>query len=458
MADLSIKRSALSRLMAWRKPQAEQPATEQPQATEVAPPMFAVIEGVRYVLGLEWRLIPPTRSLQRTLSLARKENKKQYVLTDMEDIIGFCGTLPTKWRNAYSAALHLAGRLSQGGLELYAFELPNGQCMVVALNESRPIPGFDFVGEPALARGLVDEFLAIQQGQPLRLVGNAGWLEGEESVTLEDIFANPARSARLKRLWAANAVKWAAGGAVVLVSAVAAGNYWVDTEREEMMAATRNPVIDPNSEYQKSLAQAWAEVPAPGPGLLRQWQNLMSNLPLMHEGWRLQKVECDAKYCKAQWARMYGTYADFFKQLPPNSEYAQEVQEGDNALQAMVVSHHPVLPEDIQTPWRNAKLPRMDHALRELSSDLQNFSLLGQVRVELSKPTLFGGTQDPQSLEQAVMTGQWSVQHDASTLGYLTVPNHGVAKRLVLQVSPTKDQSAMTYAFEGQYYVQAIKK
>jgi hypothetical protein len=32
-----------------------------------------------------------------------------------------------------------------------------------------------------------------------------------------------------------------------------------------------------------------------------------------------------------------------------------------------------------------------------------------------------------------------------------------VPKRLVLQVSPTKEKSAMTYLFEGQYYVQAVK-
>jgi hypothetical protein len=229
--------------------------------------------------------------------LARKENKMQYVLTDMQDIIGFCGHLPRKWRNAYSAALHLAGRLSQGGLELYAFELTHDQCMVVALNESRPIPGFDFVGEAALGRGLVEEFLAIEQGQPIRFVGNAGWLEGEENVALEDIFANPASAARLKRLWAANSVKWAAGGAALLLSLVAGGHYWVEMEREEMMLAAQNPAIDPNAEYQQSLAQAWTEVASPGPGLLVQWQALMADLPLVHQGWGLKKVECSSRKC-----------------------------------------------------------------------------------------------------------------------------------------------------------------
>ena len=217
MADASLKSNALPRWQFWRKPKAEPEV--QPSASEAPPPMLTVIEGVRYVLGLEWRLIPPTRSLQRTLSLARKEDKKQYVLTEMQDIIGFCGPLPQKWGKTYSAALHLAARMSQGGLELYAFELTNGQCMVVALNESKPIPGFDFVGDPAVGRGLVDEFMAIEQGQPIRFVGNAGWLEGEETVYLEDIFANPARSACLKRLMAANAVKWMAGGTVARAKA-----------------------------------------------------------------------------------------------------------------------------------------------------------------------------------------------------------------------------------------------
>ncbi len=456
MADASLKSNALPRWQFWRKPKAEPEV--QPSASEAPPPMLTVIEGVRYVLGLEWRLIPPTRSLQRTLSLARKEDKKQYVLTEMQDIIGFCGPLPQKWGKTYSAALHLAGRMSQGGLELYAFELTNGQSMVVALNESKPIPGFDFVGEPAVGRGLVDEFMAIEQGQPIRFVGNAGWLEGEETVYLEDIFANPARSACLKRLMAANAVKWMAGGTVALASSVGGGQYWMELEREEQLAASRIVVMDPNDQYRQTLSKAWRDVPPPGVGLLRQWQNLMADLPLVHEGWQLQKVECDAKACTAQWTRMYGSYEDFFKQLPPHTDQAKEVQEGDDALQARVVTTHAVVPEEAKTPWPQTPLPAMEPALRELASELQNFSLLGKVKVAMAKPALFGGNQDPQSLKQAVMTGQWSVQHDASTLGYLTVPPHGVAKRLVLQVSPTKEQAAMTYLFEGQYYVQAAKK
>lgn len=312
--------------------------------------------------------------------------------------------------------------MSQGGLELYAFELTNGQCMVVALNESKPIPGFDFVGDPAVGRGLVDEFMAIEQGQPIRFVGNAGWLEGEESVFLEDIFANPARSARLKRLMAANAVKWMAGGSVALASSVGGGHYWMELEREEQLAASRVVVMDPNDQYQQSLNKAWRDVPTPGVGLLRQWQNLMADLPMVHEGWQLQKVECDAKACNAQWSRMYGSYEDFFKQLPPHTDQAKEVQEGEDALQARVVTTHAVVPEEAKTPWPQTPLPAMEPALRELASELQNFSLLGKVKVAMAKPALFGGNQDPQSLRQAVMTGQWSVQHDASTLGYLTVP------------------------------------
>ncbi|NDC61819.1 MAG: hypothetical protein EBZ60_07395, partial [Betaproteobacteria bacterium] len=413
MAKSSILQNLRSRLQSWR--QAHAKARPAPAADDDSvQPVLSVIEGRRYVNGLEWRLIPPTRSLPRTLSLARKENKKKYVLTDMEDIIGVCGALPNRWSHVYSAALHLATRMSQGGLELYAFELTNRQSMVVALNETRPIPGFDFVGEAEQARGLMDEFMAIQQGQPMRLVGNAGWLEGEESVALEDIFNAPERSARLKFLWGDHSVKWATGIALVLVAGVAGGQYWVEMEREEMLAAASVSASDPNADYQKSLAQAWAEVPAPGPGLLQQWQSLLDQLPVAHRGWRLETVSCEATACQAKWSRIHGTYADFFQQLPPNTASAQEVLEGEDALLATVVSTHPVKPQQPLTPWRQAVLPRMDQALREHASQLQNLSLLGQVKVTMGKPSLFGGVQDPRTLKQAVMSGQWSVQHDAS--------------------------------------------
>jgi len=75
------------------------------------------------------------------------------------------------------------------------------------------------------------------------------------------------------------------GVAGLLALAVAGGNYWVEMEREEMVAVAQKTLMDPNVQYQKTLAQAWAEVPAPGPHLLRQWQSLMADLPMVHAGW-----------------------------------------------------------------------------------------------------------------------------------------------------------------------------
>ena len=419
-------------------------------------PLITVIEGVRYVLGLEWRLIPPTRALQRTLSLARKELKSKYVLTDMEDIIGLSGPVPGKWGSTYSAAIHLASRMAQGGLELYVFEVPKQQYMVIALNESRPVPGFDFLGTASDARALIDEFLAIQQGQSLRFVGNTGWLEGEENVAVEDIFVSPSRGARLKHLPARHVFKWLLGLAALVGLSVAGSQYWLESEREELMVS--NPEVPPSPvmEYQLALRKALAELPPAGPVLLQQWQALIRSLPLMHAGWRLQDVACDVTTCTAQWVRVYGTYDDFFKQLPGQASDGQEVQTGDDALHALVLTHHPVPKHTASAPMQAAKLPPMNQALRSLSSHLQDFSLLGQVHVEISKPTLFAGTQDPAKLPEAVMTGVWKIKHDAATLSHLQVPDYGVPQKLSLQIAGSSDKPAMSYEFSGQYYVQAI--
>ena len=192
--------------------------------------------------------------------------------------------------------------------------------------------------------------------------------------------------------------------------------------------------------------------------MLQAWRQVIRELPMVHAGWRLEQVTCDVKECVATWVRLYGTYDDFFKQLPSQSSHAKEVQTGDDALQAKVVSYHPIPEISAEKHFAAAQLPRMDRALREMASQLQDFSLLGKVKVEINKPTLFGGTQNPGSLTDAIMSGRWKVQDDAGTLDYLMVPQYGIPEQLKLQVAGTAGQASMSYEFVGQYYVQAPPK
>jgi hypothetical protein len=113
-----------------------------------------------------------------------------YVLSEMEDLMGVTPVMPQDRGPKYSAAMHLVNKMSQGGMELYAFALPKGAYAVVAINESRPIPGFDFVGPFAPAKALIEEFQAIQVGHPVRGVGNAGLIEGEKPSNPRTSLAN----------------------------------------------------------------------------------------------------------------------------------------------------------------------------------------------------------------------------------------------------------------------------
>jgi hypothetical protein len=149
------------------------------------------IEGVNFVFGMDWRMVPPTRRMARALSLARQEGMRWYALSEMEDIVGYMGGALTSRGPHYSAPLQLASRFSQGGLELFVFELTQQRYAVIALQDSRPLPGYDALLDLPMAHAMVDEFLAIQRGQPMRLVGNTNWLEGQEAVEPEDLFVIP---------------------------------------------------------------------------------------------------------------------------------------------------------------------------------------------------------------------------------------------------------------------------
>ena len=59
MADVSIHSGVRSPLSVWR--QWRRKAAQPRNVQTTAPDQLIVIEGVRYVVGLEWRLLPPTR-------------------------------------------------------------------------------------------------------------------------------------------------------------------------------------------------------------------------------------------------------------------------------------------------------------------------------------------------------------------------------------------------------------
>jgi len=185
------------------------------------------------------------------------------------DVVGFLSGPAWLRGRHYSASLHLASRISQGGLELFAFAFADGQHAVLALQESRPLPGFDYLGDKATARTLVEEFMAIQRGQPMRLVGNTDGLEGREEVSPEDLFVEPAKSARLRSLRSWRAVR---RGLVFAVLAVAAGfgvDHYLEQRRQETLKELQASSAYQQKIYQSEMEAAWSALPPSSDAVLR---------------------------------------------------------------------------------------------------------------------------------------------------------------------------------------------
>ena len=418
-----------------------------------------VIEQKQYIFGLDWRLLPPTRTLARSMKLAKQEGMGFYVLSEMEDLMGSTTALPKTRGTKYSAAMHLASKMSQGGLELYAFALPKGAYAVVAINESRPIPGFDFVGPFAPAKELIEEFQAIQAGHPVRGVGNAGLIEGEETIEPEDIFGEPAKQARIKAIPGTRSTTWLIGLALLLAMGFAAAMYWLEAQREAVMQEVKRDEVNPVIAYRTSLQQALQALPPSGPGLLKNWLTTINNIPVTNQGWRLTKVECKPSNCNAQWERVFGSYADFHKHLPPYTDSVKEVQTGADPLQASILTTHSLPPSAATaappvTSLHYSVLPSQQQGLRELSSQFQELALLGPIKASLTPPQLFGGSGQVDEVKEVVASGDWAVEHELWVLPEISIAPYMVTKSLVMNFATDKGQTTTSYRLEGSYYVQ----
>ena len=89
----------------------------------------------------------------------------------MEDVVGYVKALPETNGKKYAAALHLADRLSQGGIEIFCFHLKDDLYSFIALSDSKPVPGHDYIGSKENVWQLGNDFANLQEQQAIRYVG-----------------------------------------------------------------------------------------------------------------------------------------------------------------------------------------------------------------------------------------------------------------------------------------------
>lgn len=404
----------------------------------VAPPQQPLsvlkLEGTNFVFGLDWRLVPPTRRLARALAMAREEGQSWCAVSELEDVVGFLAVRGWLRGPHHSASLHLATRHSQGGLELFALALGPERHAVVALQESRPLPGFDFLGDAATARAMVEDFMAIQRGQPIRLVGNAEGLDGLEWVSPEDLFVEPAKPTRLRSLRSWRALRRGLVALVLLIGVGMAVHTWLGERRKQTLAQLQSSPAYQQKLYQDGLQQAWASVPAPSAEVLQDWYAMLARLPLQQRGWRLSHVECDIGQCRAHWLREHGSHADFRAQLPAGAEGVDEAALDQDPLAGKVVTRHSRKQAPVDAAAPIPTLPELWQARRTLADLFQDLELLGTTRAKVEPAQLFGGQQDPKLLTDAVFSGGWNLRHALWVLPSLSLPSFTRVKTLRVQM------------------------
>lgn len=402
-----------------------------------------------FVWGMEWRLLAPEEPLSNTLKNIKKEGYAWYATSAIEDIIGISKDIPQSRLSMYSAALHLAERFSQGGLELFALALKEDVSAVIALNEHRPIPGYDYIGSRVKVQSLIEEFEAIQVGQKIRRIGNNGLLKDEQPINLLDIFDDPSADSGLARLYQNKHLKWMAAAAGLIATSLGAANYYVQQLHTKEMNANPAVIVNHNPSYIEKTSRKLKSLGPSADTKLQAWMQALRRLPAQHQGWTLTSVECVELQCTALWQRQYGSANDFFKHLPNNTQSAQEVFKNNDRLSSTIETRHSATLANIDSSWSLEQLPRKDEGAREMSSWLQDMSLLGSHKVALDVPQIWGAESDPAHLMKPLWAGTWSMTMDFDLSSVVQIPKFAQINKMKL------DLPSHSFQIAGDYYVQA---
>jgi hypothetical protein len=403
-----------------------------------------------FVLGMEWRPLQPAEKLvRRTLSQLRREGMQWYVSSSLQHFVGTCRAIAQAPKPMHSAALHLAQQWSQDGLELFVFGMTQQRVAVVALNERSPVPGFDFIGDMAQAQSLIEEFEAIHEGSAIRRVGDLGLLANEEQLSASTVFDMPSSDSRLKKIPSLRAFAVAIALLALTLAGMAGVYQWQVRDRAQKLSnLPAPPPPDPNPAYNQSVNQRLSTLHLQGHALYQAWIQLISQLPLAHQGWVLTQVVCQGEQCLADWQRQYGSVADFHAQLPVRTHQAQQLPITNDALtQRIQTSHATPVQAGPRAYAALADLPGLALAFRNQSSWLQDMGLLGGRSLQVEKPPVWNAPAEGMVIKQALHKGAWSAELPLRLAADLLLPPNAT-------VSELKTTLGAVYSLTGDYYAR----
>jgi hypothetical protein len=421
------------------------------------------------VFGLEWQ--PLEDLLAPFLTAKRRSGARSYVQAPSLDLVGF--SQQTYPASASSAALYLADAVSQGGRELYVLEFSSAkglakQCGVVALIDKMPVPGFDRVVSPGQVAGLIEEFRLLQAGQSTLLFSNMADLPGAEPLR-PNLFTTAVSEARILRLRNQKAM-WLSLLALLVCSGLAYFGYNYYQEQQRLLELQRQQqASDPNLLYEKAIRPALNNAGEPGINILRRWQDTINPLPLWVKGWRMESFTCGQQACSVNWARAYGSVADFSANLPagatlqPFTESAKQVSAQANwVLSPTLTTTHPLQGASTKAVLDRELLPLASQAAKEMTDFLQDLSLLNNqnkltgLTYGLTMPSTFGmAGAVTDLLQKPVESGSLSFPLQSGSLRTVTLPGYVVLRELSLAKQGSVNSSASSIlTIKGDYYAK----
>jgi hypothetical protein len=452
-------KSKLSKL-GQRKPKGssgQAAGAEQDDVLAAPTSQLVKVDKHHYVFGLDWRFFTDNKDLHRTTRAAKREGFSHRVITQTEDLVGIARlSAVSKKFKLHSASLQVAQTVSMGGIELFVFKFDSDQYGLVALNDSRPIIGFEKAGSRSEIMTLAGEFQLSQVGYNIRQAGNTGSLEHEEPLKLSAAFAQPDDTTQVKPIpdYKMMALK---GAAVLGVLAVMFSVYGYFNEAK-IKEAMRKQVSerDPNFIYEREIGAGMKGTGLPAQVQMERWRNTIKDIPLSRQGWTLTTISCQPEKCTLNWKRDFGSYAEFFAVSQAHETLSTESQSPNNPAVSNIQTLLKVPPASA----RSAELTRDTlHSLaqmqRLLGSQLQDLSLLQNSKVELKAPELFPAPAGltAQQVSKPVVRGEWMLAHEIWSLNDLQF-NIPALELESLQISPADTSSEWFYTLKGRYYAK----
>ncbi len=439
--------------LAWLGRQTKAQKQQANQNNQAQSPSWATLKGHVFLFGIDWEFSAFSGSKNSELQRQRKAGNLYYACTAFEDSIGYISQLPPVKGRKYAAAIHLSDRHSQGGVEVFCFSIKEGLYSFIALNDSQPVPGHDYIGNKQNVLQLAEDFASLQEQQAIRYIGNSGLFDMEEPLSLDKAFSKPESQARVKTIHNQSLISAVALVALLIYGAYYGIDYYLTQQQIEENAAREALLNNPNTVYEKQIVPALQNTGPTGHVQISVWLKTIGKLPLKVAGWHLTNVKCTAQECVAQWQREYGNFTELFSAVPVAfTNTTENMDPGKPGVSSATTTHTLVPIADKKTINRET-LPKSNQVLRIFSSQLQDISLIENMGLSMEKPKLFPDIAQGslETLNHPVLRGAWSISHELWSLDSLNLYPFVVPETLELQFPPTKE-GTVVYALKGSYY------